>query len=72
MEESMKVKNITPKFLRCAAAGCPAIFEILEENKVLIIGSKADLRKLGLYKRVGKDEEAVIVPKEMLRQIFKK
>jgi hypothetical protein len=68
----MKLKEITPQKFICTGAACYGIFEVLGQNKLVIIGSKANLRKFRLGKRVGKDEEAVIVPKEMLRQIFKK
>jgi len=68
----MKLKEITPKKFMCGAAVCPTIFEVEGENKVIIIGSKANLRKLGLSERVGRNEEAIVVDKEMLRQIFGK
>ncbi len=65
------VFEITPEAFRCAAAACPGVFE--EGKKLVIIGRKVNnLKKVGLAKRVGKDEEAVIVDKEMLRQIFEK
>jgi hypothetical protein len=68
----MKVKEITPKRYRCTAAACPSIFEVEGSDELIIIGPKADLKELGLEKRVGKNEEAVIVPKGMIKEIFKK
>ena len=65
------VFEITPKEYQCASMACPGVFE--EEKKLVIIGHKVNnLKKLGLAKRVGKDEQAVIVDKGMLQQIFKK
>ena len=65
------VFEITPEAFQCSAVMCPAVFE--EENKLIIIGRKVnDLKKIGLAERVGKEEEAVVVDKEMLRQIFEK
>jgi len=65
------VFEITPEAFQCAAVACPGVFE--EENKLIIIGRKVnDLKKIGLAERVGKEEEAVVVDKEMLRQIFEK
>jgi len=68
----MKVKEITPLNFMCVGGGCPTVFEIVDENKLVIVGSKVNIKKIGLAKRVGKDEEAVIVDKEMFRQIFEK
>ena len=69
----MKIKEITPQnFMCCWGGGCPAVFEIVGEDKFVIVGSKANYKKLGLLKRVGKNEEAITVDKEMLRQIFEK
>ena len=68
----MKLKEITPKKYRCTAAACPSIFEIEEKDELIIIGLKADLKKLGLKRRVGKKEEAVMVPKRMVKELFRK
>jgi len=68
----MKVKEITPKEYRCTAAACPSIFEIEGKDELIIIGLKADLKKLGLKRRVGKREEAVIVPKKMVKEVVRK
>jgi hypothetical protein len=63
--------EITPKEYQCAAAVCPSVFE--KENKLIIIGNKVNnLKELELDKRVGKDEDAIMVDREMLRQIFEK
>lgn len=64
------VFEITPEAFQCVGGGCPGVFE--EGKNLLIIGRKVeDLKKLGLVKRVGKDEEAIIVNREMLRQVLK-
>ncbi|PJC77400.1 hypothetical protein CO010_00520 [Candidatus Shapirobacteria bacterium CG_4_8_14_3_um_filter_39_11] len=69
----MKLKEITPKAFQCSGVACPAVYEIVGMNKLVIVGSKINnLEKLGIAKRVGENEEAVIVDKEMLHQIFGK
>jgi len=57
----------------CGVGSCPAVFEIVGEDKLVIVGSKVrNFQKLGLSERVGSNEGAVIVDKAMLRQIFEK
>jgi len=69
----MKLKEITPKAYQCAWTACPAIYEIVGKDKLVIIGRKVDNpEKLGIAKRVGKEEQMVIVDREMLRQVFEK
>jgi len=62
--------DITPKEFRCLSVACPAIYSIIGENNFAIVGKKADGKNLGLAERVGKDEEVIIVDREMLRKIF--
>ncbi|MFH1997316.1 MAG: hypothetical protein ABII94_01335 [Patescibacteria group bacterium] len=69
----MKLKNITPKEYQCAAAACPAVYEIMGENKLAIIGHKlGNPEKLGITGKIGENEQIVIVDKVMLQQIFEK
>ena len=68
----MKIKRITPLNLMCAGGGCPAVFEIIGQNKLVIVGLKADRKALNLSEKIGKDEEAIVVDKEMLQKIFNK
>jgi len=71
--KNMKLKEITPKAFLCTWAACQAVYEIVGKDKLVIVGRKVDnLEKLGIAKRVVENEEAVIVDKEMLRQIFGK
>ena len=69
----MKLKEITPKAYQCGSFyWCPAVYEIVGEDRLVIIGKKVESPdKLGISKKIGKDEQAVIVDKEMLRQIFR-
>ncbi len=69
----MRLKNITPKEYQCAAAACPSVFTTQKGDKLFIIGKKVKtLKKFGIEKRVGEDEQVVMVDREMLRQIFEK
>jgi len=69
----MDLKEITPKGYQCTGVACPAVYEVVGKNKLVIVACKIDnLEKLGIAKRVGENEEAVIVDKEMLRKIFEK
>ncbi|MFZ5559464.1 MAG: hypothetical protein ACOZAL_01575 [Patescibacteria group bacterium] len=65
--------EITPKDYQCAAMACPTIYEIMGKDKLVIVGHKVDNpEKLGIADRIGKDEQAIIIDKEMLRKIFEK
>lgn len=68
----MKLKEITPKAYQCAAWACPAIYEAVGKGKLVIVGSKVDPEELGIAKKVGKNEQVVMIDKEMLKQIFEK
>jgi len=69
----MKLREITPKEFQCAWTACPSIYEIVEKDKLVIVGRKVDNpEKLGIADRIGENEQAVIVDKGMLRQIFEK
>ena len=68
----MKLKEITPKAYLCAWSACPAMYEVVGKDKLVIVGSKVNPKKLGIAKKVGKNEQVVMIDKEMLKQIFEK
>ena len=67
MKKELKItKELTPKEMFCGAGmGCPAIFETNKKSYVLI-GKKINAEKLGISKRVAKDEVVIEVPKKLL------
>jgi len=68
----MKLREITPKASLCAAGTCPAVYEAVGKSKLIIVGSKVNPEDLGIAKKVGKNEQAVMIDREMLKQIFEK
>jgi len=64
--------EITPEEYQCAAWTCPSIFELKGEGKLVIIGRKVDPEKLEIADRIGRDEQAIIIDREILRKIFEK
>jgi len=67
----MRLKEITPTEFMCTAMACPAVYVTENEDELAIIGRKVDnLEELGIAKRVGEDEQVVMVDKGMLRQLF--
>ena len=65
MEKKIKLqKELTPEGM-CTLVSCPAIFETNNESYALI-GKKLDAKKLGISKRVGKDEILIEVPKKLI------
>jgi len=67
-----KAIEITPSSFMCAAAMCPAVYLLKGDSKIAIVGKRTNAAELGIEDKVGKDEEVVIVDREMLRQIFEK
>lgn len=65
-----QLKDITPKQFSCTFAACPALYQT-NEGDFVIVGKKADAQELGIADKVGKDQEAVIMDKEMLEKVFK-
>jgi len=66
MEKKIKLqKELTPVEMSCIAAACPAIFET-NNGSYALIGKKLDSGKLGISKRVGKDEILIEVPKKLI------
>ncbi len=68
----MKLKNITPGPYDCVCTACPAIYENPKGDKLIIVGSKVNSKELGIDNRIGENEQAVTVDREMLRQVFEK
>jgi len=68
----MKLKEITPNTHLCTSFACPAIFELVGRDKLIIVGSEVNLEELGITHRVGRNEQAVMIEKEMLKRIFQK
>lgn len=66
----MKLKEITPKAYQCAAWACPSVYKVVGKDKLVIVGSKVNPKELGISKKVGKNEQVVMIDKEMLKQIF--
>jgi hypothetical protein len=61
----MKLKEITPKKLRCAVGPCPAVYAS-DRGTLVIVGKKVpknDLSKL-LPGKVASDEEGIELPKD--------
>ncbi len=59
------IREITPKEMDCILASCPAIFKTNKESYVLI-GKKIEAEEIGISKRVGKDEIAIEIPKNLI------
>ncbi len=68
----MKLKEITPKAYLCTAAACPAIYEVVGKDKLVIVGLQVNPKELGIAKKVDKNEQVVMIDKEMLKHIFEK
>lgn len=69
----MKLIEITPKAFLCTAAACPAVYTTEKGDKLAIVGRKVDNpEEIGINEKIGKDEQVVIVDREMLRQIFER
>lgn len=69
----MKLKDITPKQYHCSLVACPSVFSIQDNpDKVIIVGKKVNVKESNLKQKVGDDEEAVMVDKEMLQKLFYK
>lgn len=59
----------TPEKMRCHIAACPAVYE-LDSGKLLIIGAKPS-PELGekLKGKVGPDEYAIVISKQLLANV---
>ena len=68
----MKLKEITPKAYQCSFAACPSVYDVVGKDKLIIVGSEVNPKELGIAKKVCKNEQVVMVDKEMLKQIFEK
>ncbi len=66
MKKKIKLqKELTPLSMGCLVYTCPAIFET-NNGSYALIGKKLDSGKLGISKRVGKDEVLIEVPKKLI------
>ena len=66
MKNRLKItKELTAKRDMCGTAACPAIFES-NRNSYVLIGKVIDAKKLGISKRVNKDEIVVEIPKNII------
>ena len=65
MTKTKIISEVTPKELYCGISSCPAIFETNKDSYILI-GKNGKAKKLGISKRVGKDEFVVEVPKKLI------
>lgn len=63
--KTKKLKELTPKGFKCGIGPCPAIFKA--DNKFVIVGKVIDDEtRQELKGRIGKDETAIEVPKNLL------
>jgi hypothetical protein len=63
------MREITPKKLRCAFGSCPGVFEVDEEN-LLIIGKELPPElKEKIQSRVGEGEYAIVIPREFFSEL---
>lgn len=63
------MREITPKKLRCAWGSCPGVFEIDDEN-LLIVGKELTPElKEQIGSRVGKGEYAIIIKKVFFSEL---
>lgn len=70
-----KLINITPsKFMCLVGPACSAVYflELEGQDKLAIVGKKADPKELGIADRVGKDEQVIIVDRGMIEGLFEK
>jgi len=58
-----QITEVTPSL-------CQAIYET-SRNTYIVIGKKVDPKKVGLERKVGENELAVEIPKELLENISK-
>ena len=48
------------------------MYELAGGDKLVIVGSQVNPQQFGIARKVGKNEQVVMIDKEMLKQIFKK
>ena len=66
------LEELTPPSLKCGIGSCPAIFET-DQDSYIIIGHKinSEIEEKLLPGRIGGDEIAIEVPKELIRSMQK-
>ena len=63
------MRDMTPEHMRCAWGACPAVYE-LDDDTVIIIGKKPEDQMIETLRgRVGEDEYAIVVSKNLLKNI---
>ena len=66
MKKELKIeKELTPKKMMCLYETCPAIFET-NKKTYAVIGKVLNANRLGISKRIGKDEVLIEVPKKLI------
>jgi hypothetical protein len=64
-------KELTPTHLRCVVGTCPAVYET-SDGQLVIIGKSLDGDTLrDLSKKIGADEHAVVISRELLANVTK-
>ena len=63
------MKEITPKHLMCGPGSCPSIFEVDQDN-IVVVGKtlSAEMMEEIEYK-IGKGEFAVLIKKEFFKEL---
>jgi hypothetical protein len=66
----MKLKEITPEYLRCVIGTCPAVYET-DRGTYILIGKVVKSADIGssLAERIGPDETVVEIPKELVSNL---
>ena len=63
------MRELTPKRLQCAFGTCPGVFEVDEEN-LLIVGKELTPElKEKIQSRVGDGEYAIVIRKEFFSEL---
>jgi hypothetical protein len=66
---SLTLKNLTPTQFRCSFGGCPAVFE-MDDNQIVIIGKKASEAITNQLKdKVSQDEWVVVIDRHLLSNV---
>jgi len=69
----MRIVECTPQYLRCGIGACPCVFRA-EDGTLVIVGRKitsSEARRLRLSKRIGKQEAAIIIHADYLKDAIR-
>ena len=64
----MIIKDMTPTSFQCVVGACPSFFET-DKNTYILVGvqiHKSEIKNLGIESRVGGNEVAIEIPKELI------